>query len=263
MARIREFAAGNSLHTDDKGFAAFETLGRRVGGQYDQAGNDLRDIGKANAAAINAIGRWPFNIIDLEQRQAARSQPASKGTGGITARMGRSPGGSITDEQFAPRRMPDLAALNQMSEGAGALGRMLGGGKSGSGQLSYKDQAQLQKEAMRQYQVEQAALDKWQTNYDKGVSNYNDTLEEASRKAADTAATSSADETMRIRQDLVSSGQANIGDFGIGGVYSDPVPPAQPSNWDSIVNGLSGLFSPSSDSAPAAEAAIPDYNPNW
>jgi len=131
MPQLKEYVAGGTSRTDDKGFAAFETLGRRVGGQYDQAGNDLRDIGRAKSAITAGIGRWPFNIIELTQRAAKDAEARAKGeetpqrsaadTGGggggfhaVRDRSGRGSGGYGGG---------GTRGLEELSEGMGALGR--------------------------------------------------------------------------------------------------------------------------------------------
>ena len=186
MPELKPFIATNTFRTDDSGYAAYETLGRRVGNQYEQAGNDLRDIGRAKAATINMLGRWPFNILELEKRETERYYRGTRGMQGGTSSL---PGGVVsrgrvgidyggTSGLYAPMRMPNLAALNEMSEGAGQFGRMLGG----PSQLPY--QSEKSRMAEQQYQREQdrklrLAQDEWQKRwdvYEKGLDKYNEEL---------------------------------------------------------------------------------------
>lgn len=120
MARIPEYTASGEFHAIDRGLNAYDTMGRRVAGQYDAASTDLAQAGRVTAQASEMIGRWPFNILKLMRSQSQAQDRA--GSGGVNIRTARS-GRSITDAQFAPRYMPDLAALNQMSEGMGQVGR--------------------------------------------------------------------------------------------------------------------------------------------
>ncbi len=128
MPRIQDYTpSGNDFRTSNAGIGAFDTMGRRVAGQYDAAASDMAQAGRVTAAAQLMIGRWPFNIIKL-QNSAYKVQAPSRvggqpggGGGGVVVRP--SSGGGITDSQFAPERFPDMAALNQLSEGMGQLGR--------------------------------------------------------------------------------------------------------------------------------------------
>lgn len=190
MPELKPFTAANTFRTDDSGYAAFETLGRRVGGQYEQAGNDFRDIGRAKAATINMLGRWPFNILELQKRETERYRTGVRGRsdgaepGGMSVRAGRS-GSSVTDAQFAPRRMPNLAALNEMSEGAGAFGRMVGGSREvGSSTRSDRDgySRQVLRERDRQARLDNEASQKRWDTYEKDLNKYNDALEETTQK---------------------------------------------------------------------------------
>lgn len=188
---IKQFFATNNARADDSGYSAFETLGRRVGGQYNQAGNDLEQIGRSKADVINMVGRWPFNLIELQQRafrQANTAQQASApGRAPVMQSGVRVVGGpSITDSQFAPRYMPDLAALNEMSAGAATLGRMVGGS-----QLPYMAEqrrlanAQADREQRRKYDAAAAAWQKRWDLYEKSLDKYNDNLAEETRKWAE------------------------------------------------------------------------------
>ena len=199
MPQLKEYAATGNIRTDDKGFAAFETLGRRVGGQYDQGGNDLRDIGRAKAAVDTMIGRWPYNIIELEQRAAEQADKRTQGQP-APARF-RMPGStpanfhianahvkSITDEQFAPRgpggqgtsyNEGGRGSHAQMSEGAGALGSMLGGmGGTMSPEYRKAIQAQQDAEQQRADQLAIAAADKRWNLYEQGLDKYNKQLQD-------------------------------------------------------------------------------------
>lgn len=192
MARIKEFEATGSLRTNDNGYAAFETLGRRVGGQYNQAGNDIRDIGRAKSDVINMLGRWPFNIIDLQQRETKRrnalleaesSRATNGGRGGVGGVVSRGSGSGITDDQFKTRRMPNLAALNQMSEGAAYFGRMVNpiSGEKGLATSTQSNRdgysAQVLRERERLAQLDYLARKKSWEEYEKKLDTYNEGID--------------------------------------------------------------------------------------
>lgn len=176
MPSIKEFVSTNTYRPENSGYNAFETLGRRVGGQYDQAGNDLRDIGRAKAAVTNMLGRWPFNIIELEQRAAeqaaVKSKPSSGGfsIGGFYSGGGRS------------RRSPSYAAFNQMSEGAGALGQMLRGPATSTPSDRDGYSAQTLRERDRQAQLDAAASEKRWDLYEKNLNEYNKDLNDTTQE---------------------------------------------------------------------------------
>ena len=209
MPEIKQFFATNQFRADDTGSRAYETLGRRVGGQYGAAGNDIRDIGRMKAATINMLGRWPQNILELEKREAERAfkrqggggppgaanwRPGGSAVGGVNVVGSRS---SITDSQFAPRYMPNLAALNEMSEGARQFGSALGSGIAlGYQRPDYprgsagfeREQSQLrrerlqeEREAERDLRLSQAAEQKRWDLYEKDLGAHNKRLEDAGR----------------------------------------------------------------------------------
>lgn len=217
---IKQFFATNNARTDN-GYQAFETLGRRVGGQYDQAGNDLRDIGRAKADVINMVGRWPFNIIELEERSAARAalrsssaaQTSTLPARGYSVRVVGS-GSSITDGQFAPRVMPNLASLNELSEGAAYLGRSLGG--SQLPYLAEKSRIEAQQFNREQSRKLAAAQNAWQKRwdlYEKGLDKYNEGLEKRGSEYV-----KSQDELLRT--------EGGYGSYGPGGENPGSTPPA-------------------------------------
>lgn len=146
MARIQGFTAPSAIRSSDQGFSAFETYGRRVAGQFDQAANDIREIGRSKAAVTNMLGRWPLNIIDLEQRAQAEADKRNQAQGqgpaqfrmpgstkanfnvvrperGLTHNSGVDSAGSRGGSSGHGGGSP----YDQMSEGAGRLGSMLGG----------------------------------------------------------------------------------------------------------------------------------------
>src|ERR1041385_2567652 len=116
MPTIKEFTAPVGYRVNDSGFSAFETMGRRVGGQYNEAANDIRTAGRVRGDITRMIGRWPFNIIELEQRAAEQATARSGGGAGLRTRGGGGGGrGGIPDpiSDFPIERMPNLDALNQ------------------------------------------------------------------------------------------------------------------------------------------------------
>lgn len=213
MPRIQEYNASGEFHASDKGIAAYDTMGRRVAGQYDAAASDMTQAGRVTAQSQLMIGRWPFNIIKLQNNQAARAAQrdtaAAKGGGGVNIRAARS-GPSITDDQFAPRRMPNLAALNEVSEGMGSLGSYLGRGAqqdtqnydrygyrpAGSQYGNLADlaarrglddaryNAQREAEQRRQDQLNAAAYEKSWNKYEKQLDQYNQEVRGEAQKAS-------------------------------------------------------------------------------
>lgn len=121
-------AADRPLRPDEKGFAAFETAGRRIGPLYREAGQDMARIGELQRQGIEAR-RWPFDILALEQR----SQQGSQQSGGIRVRLGHDPmnqfpGGSMAAHHALLQGGDDLsawfAAANRQAYG-NAKGGML------------------------------------------------------------------------------------------------------------------------------------------
>jgi hypothetical protein len=226
MATLKEFEAKSTYRMDDKGYQAFETFGRRVGGSYNAAGNDLRDIGRAKSSAMQMIGRWPFNIIELQKRESERAAAlAQQGrygpSGGVNVRGGA--GGSLTDQQFAPRRMPNLAALNQMAEGAGAFGGFVngyvGGGGYSTSTPSDRDgySAQVLRERDRQMRLDQLAAEKRWEEYEKSLDDYN--------KYVNDQATASVKDTRG--QPVSTSTEPNSPYYGVTSDYGGVAPPPE------------------------------------
>lgn len=245
MPQIKEFTATNTFHTDDKGYSAFETLGRRVGGQYDQAGNDLRDIGRVKSNVTAMIGRWPFNLIELEQRAAKKaSQSTSSEGGGVNILRGQSGGGS--------RRSPGRGPFEQMSEGAGAFGRFANSLVGGEGTVTTSDRdgysQQVLKERDRQARLDELASQKRWDAYQKSLDKYNTTIETDAQKAADSYTKAGA-----YGADYGGTGEPATytpdtgSDYG-GGSF----------DW---TFGLSNLFS--SDSGTATSDTATDFNPSY
>lgn len=219
MPRIQEYTASGDFRGSDKGIAAYDTLGRRVAGQYDAAATDMTQAGRVRGQQELMIGRWPFNIIRLQnsaaQQAAARSSGGSPG-GVVT----RGTSGSITDDQFAPRHMPDLNALNQLSEGMGNLGRVASqssmrqqandfvkygyrpeGSQYGNltdlrqrrefedAQINAREEAQRKRER----QLDDAASQKRWDNYEKNLGAYNKSLDAWANQPAGSASNTTND----------------------------------------------------------------------
>ena len=206
MPELKQYFATNTYRPDESGFAAFETFGRRVGSEYGRAASDIKEIGRTKAATINMLGRWPFNILELEKRESERAmrsspQSQSRPMGGVVTRPSSS---GITDSQFGARYMPDLAALNEMSEGAAYFGRMVSGspsygrGYSGPGSQygnltdlrlrreyeEAKQQAIEERERERQEQLEEAAYQKRWDLYERNLDKYNEKIQADAQKAS-------------------------------------------------------------------------------
>lgn len=121
MPNIREFdAPKDQLHPDDKGFAAFETMGRRVGPLYNQAGQDVAKIGRLHAQEIQDR-RWPYNIMALQQ---------SGGGGGVNFRVVGSRGGGGGGGGRVGA-VPRYRSMNEVARGAPLLARMARGAARG------------------------------------------------------------------------------------------------------------------------------------
>lgn len=206
MPRIQEYTASGDFRGSDKGIAAYDTMGRRVAGQYDAAASDMTQAGRVTAQSAMMIGRWPFNIIKLmNSGQAGRGAQPGTGPSGVSV---KTVGGNsnITDGQFAPRHMPDLNALNQLSEGMGRLGQGASqtaaqlrqqaqdlakygyrapGSQYGNltdlrNQREYENSIEDAKQAIedrRAQQLSDAAYQKHWDNYEKNLADYNNKLE--------------------------------------------------------------------------------------
>lgn len=126
MANIKTYtAAPFSLTESDKGGQAWSQAGRRLGPFYNEAAQFTREAGKL--AADNKAQLWPFDIVELYQKNAARAAAAAGGSG-FRVRAGGDRGGSAVSD-FANERFPDLAQANgQISTGSAALGRSLADG---------------------------------------------------------------------------------------------------------------------------------------
>ncbi len=205
MARIQGFTAPSAIRSSDQGFSAFETYGRRVAGQFDQAANDIREIGRSKAAVTNMLGRWPLNIIDLEQRAQAEADKRNQNQGQSPAafRTGGAFGGQrVNFNVVRPERGVQhnsgvdsagdrgghigsgsgsgrgTGSYDQMSEGAGRLGSMLGGmGGTMSPEYRRAIQAQQDAEQSRIDRLDQAASDKRFNLYEKNLDTYNQNLD--------------------------------------------------------------------------------------
>jgi len=121
MPKIAEYTAPNEKITPSQaGFAAWETAGRRIGPLYGQIAADIKEAGTLKAQQFTDIGRWPFAILQLQKEQAAaeaaRQAAAAKGGGG-GVRIARA-------ENIGPEQFPNLAALNELSQGAATLGKV-------------------------------------------------------------------------------------------------------------------------------------------
>ncbi len=138
MANIKTYtAAPFSLTESDKGGQAFSQAGRRLGPLYNEAAQFTREAGKL--AADNKAQLWPFDILELYQKNAAN---AAKGGSGFRTKSGGDRGGSAVSD-FANERFPDLAAANgQISTGAAALGQALSDGGQAVSRKPTQDQRQ-------------------------------------------------------------------------------------------------------------------------
>lgn len=130
MANIKTYdAPAFSLTESDKGGQAWSQAGRRLGPLYNEAAQFTREAGKL--AADNKAQLWPFDILELYQRQAAAAAKAAGG--GVRIRVAN--GGRATND-FPNERFPNLAQVDdetaagntQVSRGAGALGQALSDG---------------------------------------------------------------------------------------------------------------------------------------
>lgn len=108
------------LSPDEKGFAAFETAGRRLHVDYNAAAADYREIGKLQQQEIEGR-RWPFDILALENSTHAGLRMA--GGGRSAGRAFGSSGFRGGGERYR--------GFNQIAAGAGALGNYLASNSSG------------------------------------------------------------------------------------------------------------------------------------
>jgi hypothetical protein len=245
MPEIKPFFATNQFRTDDSGYSAFETLGRRVGAQYEQAGNDLRDIGRSKAQVINMLGRWPMNILDLEKRETARLTAGSQSSGSKSGSGVSVAGGGRRVADPWARRFPDLSALNEMSNGAASFGRMVGGypGMGGTMSPEYRRniEDQQKRETDRYNQLQDAASQKRYDLYEKGLSDYNKSLQSETQKWYDTQGQTES-------QWQAGAVEAKIEDVNPSPVPTQTVEPVDSSNSYAAQGGTGDsfdLFSPS------------------
>lgn len=137
MPKFPEFLAPpETLTPSSAGANAWETAGRRLGPLYNAAASNEREAGQANARAFKQK-LWPFDILELYERQAAREAAAAApsgggggGGGGIRVRGGVG-GFPSAGTHYGPG-FYDTDGTNQIARGAGALGNMVSDGGYGS-----------------------------------------------------------------------------------------------------------------------------------
>jgi hypothetical protein len=131
MPNIKTYDAPNTTLTpSERGISAWEQAGRRLGPLYNEAAQFTREAGKL--AANNKAQLWPFDIMELYQRDAAEKEKAAAAADKFNPNIGKEP------------IKPDMGAIHaggggrygdpngQISNGAGALGQALGGGRQPS-----------------------------------------------------------------------------------------------------------------------------------
>lgn len=128
MPRIREYTSSDRrLLPDERGFAAFETAGRRIGPLYNQAAADVTRSANSIAAAqfqnaelakqSAAIQMLPWQVarvgIDIAAQDQAEARRGSGGGGGGGG--SRKPKGSGQQDPYASRQVsagaPVIAAV--------------------------------------------------------------------------------------------------------------------------------------------------------
>lgn len=111
MARIRQYEPSDrQLHPSESGFAAFETAGRRIGPLFQQIGRDISEQGVLKRQQIEDMARWPFELLDLKDRQqkAAEARAGGLRFGGVDE--GRSSGGFRTPRSYRPFNEVNMGA---------------------------------------------------------------------------------------------------------------------------------------------------------
>jgi hypothetical protein len=150
MANIKTYnAPAFSLVESDKGGQAWSQAGRRLGPLYNEAAQFTREAGKL--AADNKAQLWPFDILELYQRQAAeaaknapgtpqwragRNATGAEGLGSTNVYGGR---GGLDSTSFGGGSYG--AANGQISQGAAALGQGLADGGQAASRRSAPGQA--------------------------------------------------------------------------------------------------------------------------
>lgn len=81
------------LRPDEKGFAALETAGRRIGPAYDQAARDYTQIGKLQDEAFRAQD-WPLDFAAFGAASEARSAASGGGVNFKVSNAGSGFGGT-------------------------------------------------------------------------------------------------------------------------------------------------------------------------
>lgn len=130
MPNIREYVAPNTkLNPDEKGYAAWETAGRRIGPLYNQAAQDVEKQGKLTAQEANQLERLNDEAIK-DDTLGTGSGKAPKERVGSVSFGGGGGGGS----GHAPRQQQEASpleyaqALRQASSAAAKHGALGGGG---------------------------------------------------------------------------------------------------------------------------------------
>lgn len=135
MPKIVEYTAPEKrILPSEAGYQAAEMAGRRVGPIYREIAQDIKEGGKIQAA-VNEQRRWPFDILELEQR--------AQSGGGVRI---------IGDR--------NLRAHNEINAGGAALGHMLNGLIRGSNRPTTIDPGRLMLEQERQQAYEQRQQDR-------------------------------------------------------------------------------------------------------
>jgi hypothetical protein len=136
MPNIRTYdGPPTNLNPSSGGSAAWSQAGRRAGAFYGDAAGFAREAGRL--AADNKAQLWPFDILELYQRQSEAAARAAAGQsggggGGVRARASRrdpfAMGASYGPGFYSPHNDSAIDANAQISQGAAALGQALSDG---------------------------------------------------------------------------------------------------------------------------------------
>lgn len=253
MARgsnIAEYVAPTvKLSMSPVGTAAWETAGRRIGPQYNEAASETKAAGEAQAQGYKAL-MWPYDILKLYEDYA--KEPSAP-TRGISNRLGggavgtRAPGSSYSpaDHQQVSRGMGALGSA--LSDGGYQLARGTGSGRSDPGYLAsfgphgetYVDGVPVVQDANGNpvYTVSSAAQ--------KALQQYNQALDKYEQQYTDQAVETQKYWTRYYGGDPNQTDQS-YNPTNAQEVLGNPGPPPVPDQPTSFIDKLSQLFGGSS-----------------
>lgn len=139
MPKIVEYSTRQeTLQTEDKGYAARETAGRRIGPMYNEAGTFTKESGRTRAELIKLRGEGGgIDVMDLaakhakalDEGNATRERSSRSGGGGVDVGAGGGGGRSLGRgaDDVGGGRVGDYTPLRQINTGGPAFARLTRG----------------------------------------------------------------------------------------------------------------------------------------